>query len=125
MAVHESAQGQGVGSALLDALLDLSDKWLGLLRLELCVYVDNKVGIALCSSRDFNVEGIARAYALRDGKLVDAFLMARVAKTLPWPRITAEDIAQRAPLQLSSGPDRDGNGHGPKKKRKKGSGMLN
>ena len=50
MAVHDRFQGQGVGTALLAAAIDLADKWLGLRRLELHVYADNAAGIRLYES---------------------------------------------------------------------------
>src|SRR3984885_2794319 len=38
MSVRDEFQGKGVGTALLQAAVDLADKWLNLLRLELEVY---------------------------------------------------------------------------------------
>jgi hypothetical protein len=43
--------------------------------------------------------------------------MARVSENLPWPRVRAEDAAQRLPPLLASGPNPTGNGHGQGKKR--------
>ncbi len=78
MAVHDAFQGQGVGSALLAAAIDLADNWLGLRRLELHVYTDNAAGIRLYEKFGFAIEGTAREFALRDGTYIDAFAMARV-----------------------------------------------
>lgn len=117
MAVSERSRGAGVGGVLLDALLEVGERWLGLLRVELEVYVDNAPAIRLYRSRGFQVEGIARAHTLRDGVLVDTFYMARVSENLPWPRVRAEDAAQRLPPLLASGPSPSGNGHGHGKKR--------
>lgn len=97
MMVHEKHQGRGVGGALLDALIDYSDNWAQLLRLELDVFVDNKAALGLYRSRGFEIEGIARAFAIRDGVYTDAFRMARVLPNLPHPRLTAEDVASRRP----------------------------
>jgi len=47
IAVAQAAQGQGVGKALMAALLDLADNWLGVLRLELTVFADNAPAIGL------------------------------------------------------------------------------
>jgi putative acetyltransferase len=105
MAVSEQHRGAGVGGALLNALIEVAERWLGILRLELSVYVDNLAAIQLYRSRGFEVEGVARAFALRDGEAVDAFHMARVSENLPWPRITAEDVAQRQPPRLTAGFD--------------------
>lgn len=102
ISVHPDYQGRGYGGMLLDALVELAEKWCGFLRLELDVYVDNTRAIRMYRSRGFAVEGLRRAYVLRDGKLVDAFAMARVAENLPWPRVTAEDSSSRALPQLPS-----------------------
>lgn len=78
MAVHDDVQGQGVGSALLAAAIDLAENWLGLRRLELHVYTDNAAGIRLYQKFGFVIEGTAREFALRDGTYIDAYAMARV-----------------------------------------------
>jgi putative acetyltransferase len=78
MAVRDDLQGRGVGTALLEAALDLADNWLGLTRLELSVYVDNAAGVDLYKKVGFEVEGTHRRFAFRDGEFVDAYSMARV-----------------------------------------------
>jgi putative acetyltransferase len=78
MAVHDGFQGQGVGTGLLEAAIDLADNWLGLRRLELHVFSDNAAGIRLYEKFDFVVEGVARDYALRNGVFVDSLAMARL-----------------------------------------------
>jgi len=83
MGVHDAWTGRGIGRALLAALIDVSDRWMGLRRLELTVFVDNAPAMALYRSLGFEVEGTHRAFALRDGALVDAHAMARV---VPPPR---------------------------------------
>jgi putative acetyltransferase len=50
MAVHGDWQGKGIGTALMEAALDLADNWLNLTRIELRVYVDNAAGMALENS---------------------------------------------------------------------------
>ncbi|OAV00338.1 MULTISPECIES: GNAT family N-acetyltransferase [Moraxella] len=47
IAVSESHQGQGVGSQLIQTILDLTDNWLNLKRVELTVYTDNKKPLPL------------------------------------------------------------------------------
>jgi putative acetyltransferase len=74
---------QGVGSALLQAAISLADNWLHLLRLELTVYTDNEVAVRLYKKHGFFIEGTHRAYALRDGKYVDAYAMARIHPNPP------------------------------------------
>ena len=51
MAVRDDWQGKGVGTALMEAALDLADNWLNLTRIELTVYVDNAAGTELCEVR--------------------------------------------------------------------------
>jgi putative acetyltransferase len=78
MAVHDQWQGQGIGSALLRAAIELADRWLNLSRLELTVYTDNEAAIRLYKRFAFEIEGRLRKYAFRDGAYVDAFAMARI-----------------------------------------------
>jgi len=78
MGVHDAWQGRGAGAALMSALLDTADRWLGLRRIELTVYVDNARAIALYERFGFVREGVHRDYALRDGGFVDAIAMARL-----------------------------------------------
>jgi len=78
MSVRDDWQGRGVGSRMLATLLDLADNWLGALRIELTVYTDNAVAIALYKKFGFAIEGTHGAFALRDGQFVDALAMARL-----------------------------------------------
>ncbi|MDQ6674399.1 MAG: GNAT family N-acetyltransferase [Chloroflexota bacterium] len=78
MAVHDDYQGQGIGSALMTAMLDLADNWLGLRRIELIVYTDNAPAVRLYQKFGFVVEGTARQFALRNGSYLDAHYMARL-----------------------------------------------
>src|SRR5687768_16175794 len=47
MGVHDDFQRQGVGSALMTAMLELADNWLVVRRLELTVFVDNTAAVHL------------------------------------------------------------------------------
>ena len=78
MAVRDDWQGKGIGSALMEAALDLADNWLNLIRLELTVYSDNAAGIALYEKFGFEIEGTHHRYAFRNGEYVDAYSMARI-----------------------------------------------
>ena len=51
MAVHDDWQGKGIGTALMEAALDLADNWLNLTRIELRVYVDNAPAVAFQSTK--------------------------------------------------------------------------
>jgi putative acetyltransferase len=78
MAVRDDWQRKGVGTALMQAAVDLADKWLNLTRLELEVYVDNAPAIRLYEKFGFIIEGTLVSFAFRDGRYVDAHLMARL-----------------------------------------------
>ena len=52
MAVRDDWQGRGIGTALMEAALDLADNWLNLTRIELRVYVDNAAAMAFRFSED-------------------------------------------------------------------------
>ena len=77
MGVAQDCQGQGIGTQLLTALLDLADNWMNLQRVELTVFSDNEPAMALYRKLGFEEEGLLRRYALRDGVFVDAYSMAR------------------------------------------------
>jgi putative acetyltransferase len=83
MAVHEDFHGRGIGTALMEAIIDLADNWYNLRRLELEVYPDNAAGVALYKKFGFSVEGAYRKFAFRDGDYVDALAMARLRPD-PW-----------------------------------------
>ncbi len=78
ISVRDAWHGQGIGHALLSAVLTQADRWMGLLRIELIVFVDNAPAIALYRRHGFEVEGTHRAHALKDGAYVDAYSMARL-----------------------------------------------
>ncbi|MBN2304321.1 MAG: GNAT family N-acetyltransferase [Anaerolineae bacterium] len=78
MMVHEDYQSCGVGSALMDAAINLAENWLNICRIELQVFPDNAAGIALYRKFGFEIEGTLRAYAYRDGRFVDSYTMARI-----------------------------------------------
>jgi putative acetyltransferase len=78
ISVTEAWQGKGVGKALMQAGIDLADKWLNLTRLELEVYADNDAAIRLYERFGFEREGVLRQHAFRDGRYVDSIMMARL-----------------------------------------------
>lgn len=78
MSVHDAWHRKGIGTALMQALIDLSDNWLQYTRLELTVYVDNAGAIALYRKFGFEIEGTHKRYAFRAGDFVDAHFMARL-----------------------------------------------
>ena len=80
MAVRDDWHGKGAGTALMGAAVDLADKWLNLMRLELDVYTDNEPAIRLYKKFGFVIEGTLVNYAYRDGQFVDTYTMARLRK---------------------------------------------
>ncbi len=96
--VHDDWRQCGVGTALLTALIDLADNWLGLKRLELNVYTDNAPEVALYRKFGFEVEGIEVADAFRDGGFADSYAMARLRGDLPADRSFYPVLPAPAPL---------------------------
>jgi putative acetyltransferase len=78
MAVRDDWQGKGVGTALMQAAIDLVDNWLNLTRLELEVFTDNEPAIKLYKKFGFTIEGTLVRFAYRDGQFVDVYTMARL-----------------------------------------------
>ena len=83
MSVPREWQGKGVGTALMAAIVELADNWLGYARLELTVFTDNEAALALYRKFGFDIEGTHRGYALRDGAYVDSHSMARLHPNPP------------------------------------------
>jgi len=80
MFVHDDYQNQKIGSALMESVIDLAEKWLNLKRIELTVYTDNANAIHLYEKYGFVMEGTFRKYAFRAGTYIDAYAMARIAE---------------------------------------------
>lgn len=80
MMVHEDYQGRGVGTALMQAAIDLCERWHNVRRIALEVFPDNAAGIALYKKLGFEIEGTMRDFAFRAGEYIDSYCMARVRK---------------------------------------------
>jgi putative acetyltransferase len=78
IAVRDDYQNQGIGSQLLEAIIDVAEKWLNLQRLELGVYCNNNPAIALYKKYGFEIEGTLKKSDFRDGVYIDAYFMARI-----------------------------------------------
>ena len=78
MFVHDAYQGRGIGTRLMEVLIDAADRWLGLVRVELEVYPDNDRAVRLYERFGFQVEGRKRLHAWRDGRYVDSLVMGRL-----------------------------------------------
>ncbi|MBF7097073.1 GNAT family N-acetyltransferase [Alkalibacter mobilis] len=76
--VHTDYQGMGIGRKLIEAIIELADDWLMLTRLELEVFADNEKAINLYQKVGFEVEGIKRKAAIRNGRFADEMLMSRI-----------------------------------------------
>lgn len=70
-------QGQGIGTRLMQALLDLADQWLLLRRVELTVLTENEGARRLYERLGFVVEGCRKMSVISQGELKDEWLMAR------------------------------------------------
>ena len=78
--VHTDYQGKGIGTALLKKILDLADNWLMLVRVELGAFVENEGAVKLYQLLGFEIEGVKKYAAIRNGKYADEYLMARYHK---------------------------------------------
>lgn len=78
--VSETHQGKGIGSQLMQVMVDYCDNWLNIRRIELEVFAANDNGLGLYEKFGFEKEGVMRDYAFRDGQYVDAVMMARIKK---------------------------------------------
>lgn len=78
LAVHDDHTGQGIGRRMMEGMLDLADNWLGLVRVQLDVDIDNAPAIRVYESVGFEREGTLRAFILREGVLIDAYIMGRL-----------------------------------------------
>lgn len=76
--VRDDFQGRGIGRALMVALLDVADNYLGLLRVELEVMAANAAAIRLYESLGFEHEGRKRKDIIRRGQYEDVLVMGRI-----------------------------------------------
>ena len=76
--VHPQFKSQGVGGALMDAMIDLADNWVNLRRVSLSVWVQNTAAIKLYEQYGFEIEGRMRDYVFGQGTYSDALVMARI-----------------------------------------------
>jgi putative acetyltransferase len=78
MAIRDDYQGKGIGTKLMQAAIELADKWLNIIRIELEVYVDNEPAKKLYKKFGFEIEGTGKKFAYRNGEFADVLLLARV-----------------------------------------------
>lgn len=77
--VDSDHQGRGVGKALMQQIVDESEKNLKLHRLELLVLIDNTPAIELYRKFGFEVEATKKHAAVKNGRFVDEYLMGRIS----------------------------------------------
>ncbi len=77
MGVHDAWTRQGVGTALLRAIVDVAHRSLGLRRLELLVHADNAPALALYRRSGFVSEDRHHAYAMQDNRSVATLVLIR------------------------------------------------
>lgn len=78
--VNSDFHGKGVGSALMDKIIDMADNELKLKRLELSVFKENERALNLYKKFGFQVEGTVRMSALRNGVYSDEYSMGRISE---------------------------------------------
>jgi putative acetyltransferase len=78
IAVHDEFAGRGAGQLLMQALLDLADNWIGLVRVDLEASASNERAIAMYRRFGFVEEGRQKKAYFADGGWEDAVIMARL-----------------------------------------------
>lgn len=76
--VRKDCQGQGIGKALMQKMLDFADTWLLLGRIELQVFANNEKAIALYEKMGFEKEGLMKRAVIQNGQYADEWMMARI-----------------------------------------------
>ena len=98
MMVHPDAWGQGIGSKLMEAALNVADNWLNLSRVELEVYTHNEKAIHLYEKFGFEKEGKRYKASFGNGRYFDDYIMARLHGSPPGP---TEPTTPAAPPPLA------------------------
>jgi len=78
IAVHPRFWGLGVGTRLMEMILDVADNWLNLKRVELDVNTDNLPAVRLYEKLGFEVEGTRRMHVYGNGRWADSHIMSRI-----------------------------------------------
>lgn len=76
--VDENYRRDGVGNRIMEAVIDLAENWLGMLKLEVTVSVSNQLCLNLCKKYGFEIEGLSKMFAYADGQYIDAYHLARI-----------------------------------------------
>ena len=78
ISVHPEFQGRGVGHALMTEMLNMTDNWMNLMRVELMVASTNERAIHLYKKHGFVIEGEARFNLFTAGHYSHSTHMARM-----------------------------------------------
>ena len=78
VATHAEFGGRGIGTALMEAMIDLADNWLNLKRLGLIVFAHNERAYRLYERLGFRHEGTSPRFGYGDGAWMDAHIMGRL-----------------------------------------------
>ncbi|WP_394143795.1 GNAT family N-acetyltransferase [Vibrio atypicus] len=76
--IHDDYHGLGIGSKLIETIIELADNWLQIKRIQLEVNTDNEKAIACYKKFGFEIEGECKAGSFRDGEYINTYYMARV-----------------------------------------------
>jgi putative acetyltransferase len=76
--VNSDYHNMGVGTMLMNKVVELADSKLNIKRLELGVFTENQAAIKLYKKFNFEVEGIKRKSALRNDQFADEYYMGRI-----------------------------------------------
>lgn len=101
LSVHPDYAGQGIGSQLLKAAIDLADNWLNVTRLSLGVYSHNQRAIELYQRHGFVREGLCRGLSFGHGRYLDSLEMARLHPRLEQALEAQGDFEDRHAHYLS------------------------
>ncbi|MGB3366323.1 MAG: GNAT family N-acetyltransferase [Acidaminobacteraceae bacterium] len=77
MMIRSDYQGKGIGSKLLEKILELADDYYMLRRVELTVFTSNEAAINLYRKYGFVIEGTKKYGAVRKGRYEDLYYMGR------------------------------------------------
>ena len=78
MGVHDDYHGRGIGSKLIETVIELADNWLNVRRIEIDAFVDNDAALSLYKKFGFVIEGEAIDSAFRHGEYVNTYFLARI-----------------------------------------------
>lgn len=76
--IHPDYWGIGLGTKLMETILDFADNWLNLKRVDLEVNTDNPAAIRLYEKLGFVHEGTKRMHVYGNGRWADSHVMARL-----------------------------------------------